>query len=145
MIPEIVKQWDARKGVLEASLRTSHPDSYEELVERLVRDVLNEDPDWPDHRYGALDPSRIHVIDDGDYQGTQIYLIALTCYQPDDDDYIWFSNGYGSCSGCDTLQAISGYSSEPPDAEQVRQYMDLALHMVQRMKWLAPPDRGGAP
>lgn len=42
--------------------------------------------------------------------------------------------GYGSCSGCDTLEAIRDYSSEKPTPEQVKDYMALALHIVQGLK-----------
>lgn len=39
-------------------------------------------------------------------------------------------------SGCDTLMAISGYSDELPNEEQVKDYMTLALHLVQKLKRL---------
>lgn len=137
MIDTLVAQWNANKGALEEWLRGSHPDSYEHLVRELVGRVLTE-PTGEGWRHGRIDASRIHVIDDGDYQGTQIFVLALEGYQPNEDQYLWFANGYGSCSGCDTLEAIRKYSSEPPADDQVRDYMSLALHMVQRMKWLAP-------
>lgn len=133
MIEGIVKQWDARKSVLRDWLSTKHPDSYEELVRELVGRVLTE---GVDHYHGPLTGERIHRIDDGPYQGTEIYLIATDTYQPGASDYIWFDNYYGSCSGCDTLQSISNYDDGPPTEAQVNKYMDLALHMVQRMKWL---------
>jgi hypothetical protein len=44
--------------------------------------------------------------------------------------------GYGSCSGCDTLQATKDYSDEKPTPDQVSQYMILALHIVQGFKQL---------
>src|SRR5690606_41690756 len=82
--------------------------------------------------YGDIDPERIHEIDDGDYQGTLVYVIAATGYQP--DDYWYVRVGYGSCSGCDTLEAIKEYSDEPPTDDQVAQYMPLALHIVQGLR-----------
>ena len=42
--------------------------------------------------------------------------------------------GYGSCSGCDTLEGIRHYNDDKPTEEQVRDYMTLALHIVQGMK-----------
>jgi hypothetical protein len=54
------------------------------------------------------------VIDDGDYQGTQIFIIPTDTYQPSVKDYVMTDTYYGSCSGCDTLQAISGYDYALP-------------------------------
>jgi hypothetical protein len=132
MLTELVSQWDARKSELEEWLRENHPDSYENLVEELVRRVLIE----PLSRGGSIHPKRIVVVDHGDYQGTQLFFLALYGYQPGAYQYLWFDNNYGSCSGCDTLQAIGNYDSDPPTNEQISEYMALALHMVQRMKWL---------
>jgi hypothetical protein len=42
--------------------------------------------------------------------------------------------GYGSCSGCDTLQGISDYSHAAPNEKQIDDYMTLALHIVQGFK-----------
>jgi len=53
-----------------------------------------------------LNLTDIHVIDDGEYQGTFIFLIPFDLYQPCCDDYLMTYVDYGSCSGCDTLQAI---------------------------------------
>ena len=49
------------------------------------------------------------------------------------EDYLITHTYYGSCSGCDTLQGINSYSCELPTEEQVKDYMTLALHLVQRM------------
>ena len=44
-------------------------------------------------------------------------------------------NYYGSCSGCDTLQCIQDYDlSKIPDEDQVKEYMQLSLHLLQHMK-----------
>ncbi len=74
------------------------------------------------------------VIDNGDYQGTLIYIIPRDTYQPDVEDYLVTNNYYGSCSGCDTLQAITEYSSKPLSNGQIEDLMTLALHLVQRLK-----------
>ena len=142
MIKEIVEQWDERKHLLESWLASSHPDSYQKLVEQLVRLVLCGDLK---RRYteSPLDPDRVAVVDHGDYQGTQLFLVPIKRYQPSDEDYVWLSNHYGSCSGCDALESIREYSCESPTAHQVSQYMTLALHMVQRMKWLCGDEEEG--
>ena len=56
--------------------------------------------------YHEADIEHIHEIDDGDYQGTYIYLIPFDTYEPSESDYMMTYVGYGSCSGCDTLQSI---------------------------------------
>lgn len=134
MITSLVEQWDKNKHNLESYLEQNHPKSYNELVCILVEYVLTE----PLRSGQSIDPNRIHMIDDGSYQGTEIYLLGLYCYQPTEIDYLWFSNSYGSCSGCDTLMAIRSYEYEdvPPTTKQVSEYMTLALHIVQRIKWL---------
>lgn len=78
----------------------------------------------------------ITVIDNGDYQGTQIFMISLDVYQPDPENYIYTHTYYGSCSGCDTLLGISRYGDELPDENQVKEYMTLALHLLQKCTWL---------
>lgn len=125
MIKGFVDLWEARKHEVRAAFQAKHPDGYAEVVKNVVR-VLNTD------NYRSIDPDRIHLIDDGDYQGTLVFVIAATGYQP--SDYWYVKVSYGSCSGCDTLEAIREYSNEPPTDEQVRDYMTLALHIVQGLK-----------
>ena len=82
----------------------------------------------------ALD--KMTVIDDGDYQGTQIFIIPEDTYQPSVGDYVMTDTYYGSCSGCDTLQRICNYEDGFPTDGQVKEYMTLALHLVQKLKRL---------
>lgn len=125
MIQEFVDRFMAAKPRLMEEFSAHHPEDYKEIV-RAVVTALNGEAGW------GPDPDRIHQIDDGDYQGTLVFVIAAQGYQP--SDYWYVKVGYGSCSVCDTLQAISSYSSEPPTAEQARDYWTLALHIVQGMK-----------
>lgn len=125
MEQKYVDRFMANKEQLRATLREGHPKSYKDLVTHVVQVVTSS-------AYNELDPKRITEIDHGDYQGTLLYIIATNDYQP---STFWAVKvGYGSCSGCDTLQAISDYSSEKPTEGQVDQYMDLALHIVQGLK-----------
>ena len=125
MIKLYVERFMANKSQLENVLKQKHVDSYKELVTEVVKLITSGE-------YDDLDPERIHEIDDGDYQGTLLFLIAEKGYQP--SKYWAVKVGYGSCSGCDTLQSISGYSSDAPTQEQVDEYMMLALHIVQGLK-----------
>jgi hypothetical protein len=128
MIAEFVSAFMARKEDLRAQFAAEHPGSYKDIVHAVV--TILTDP--ADDEYGRPDPTRIHQIDDGDYQGTLVFVIAASGYQP--SDYWFVKVGYGSCSGCDTLEGIRSYDDNPPTAEQVEQYLTLALHIVQGLK-----------
>lgn len=125
MIQLFVDRFMVNKAQLESVFATKHPENYKELVTEVIKLITSDD-------YNDLDPERIHEIDDGDYQGTLLYLIGAKGYQP--SEYWAVKVSYGSCSGCDTLQSIGSYSSELPTNDQIEQYMTLALHIVQGMK-----------
>jgi hypothetical protein len=130
VIQKFVDRFIAAEPEVRAKLAEAHTDEYKSLVKLVIQTVANEDDG-----YGQTpSPDRIHEIDDGDYQGTYLYVIASTGYQP--DDYWFVKVSYGSCSGCDTLQAISGYSDEKPTEEQVNDYWTLCLHIVQGLREL---------
>ena len=128
VIPEIVKAWDERKSFIEDHLKIKHPDNYKELVSWVIM-MIN-----PDKTYDLPDPDIIYEIDDGHYQGTLLYVIPEKTYQPSTYYHVFVS--YGSCSGCDTLEHIRSrtWDADPPTEEQVKEYMTLALHIVQKMK-----------
>jgi len=48
---------------------------------------------------------------------------------------------YGSCSGCDTLEAIRDYSGDTPTEKQLDEYMTLALHVVQGLRQISGYDQ----
>jgi hypothetical protein len=121
VIEQFTKAWFANLHTMREKFTAEHPEDYKAIV-RSVVEVLD----------GGMDPNRIHEIDDGDYQGTLVYLIGAAGYQP--SKYWCVTVGYGSCSGCDTLQAIREYSDAPPNDPQVTQYMQLALHIVQGLQ-----------
>jgi hypothetical protein len=130
MLPEIVEKWDKYSAKLEEYFKNTAQreyDTYENIVKALITCVLNA-------TYTDYDVDNLTVIDHGDYQGTILFIVPKSSYQPNVEDYIYTSTYYGSCSACDTLQAISGYSIEKPTDEQVKDYMTLALHLIQRMK-----------
>lgn len=128
MEKEIIKQWEANKFKLENWFKNTKQSEYAnciDIVEALFTYVIE-----------GYNTSEIHIIDDGNYQGTQLFLIHKNICQPSMEDYLITDTFYGSCSGCDTLMAISGYSDELPNEEQVKDYMTLALHLVQKLKRL---------
>lgn len=127
MISQFVSRWNENKDKLEEIFSEKHPANYEELVTEVIKIVTTDK--YGDH---APDPENIVEVDHGDYQGTLLYVIPEKGYQP--SDYYFVKVSYGSCSGCDTLQSISDYSSEKPTKKQVKDYMTLALHIVQGLK-----------
>jgi hypothetical protein len=123
-IPVFIERWEAGKAEVLRKFSEKHPADYDEIVKAVIECVTVEDYDE-----FRPDPERIHKIDDGDYQGTLLFVVAEKGYQP--SVYYYVAVGYGSCSGCDTLQGISNYSSEPPTAEQAAEYLTLAMFVVQ--------------
>ena len=133
MIQEIIKKWDKNKYKLEEYFSTTKQEkygSYEAIIQQIFELVINSDED----SYERFNINKMTVIDDGDYQGTQIFIIPKDTYQPNIDDYLITHTYYGSCSGCDVLEGIRNYSSGLPTEQQVKEYMILALHLVQKMK-----------
>ncbi len=124
MITKFVDIFMNNKEKLELCFSEKHPDNYLDIVKTVVV-LLSENGI-------GIDPDRIHELDDGHYQGTLVYVIGENDYQP--DRYWYVKVAYGSCSGCDTLEAIRDYSSQKPTDKQVRDYMTLALHIIQGLK-----------
>lgn len=136
MIQEFVEAWDANKENLKnyiASHNQGEYSNYARIVRMIFEQVINPYLKRPNHNKFNLD--NIHEIDDGNYQGTLIYLIPYDTYQPSQWEYVITYVGYGSCSGCDALLAISGYESGRPTNEQVKNYMDLCLNILQHCKF----------
>lgn len=135
MIQEIIKQWEENKYKLEEyfkETKQSEYSDYKEIVKALFYHCIPQADE-----YSGWNLEKMTVIDDGDYQGTQIFIIPKDTYQPSAEDYIVTDTYYGSCSGCDTLQSISSYNYELPTDSQVKEYMTLALHLVQKLHWLS--------
>lgn len=129
MIKEFVDLFMAKKPELELMFKDKHPEDYKQIVTNVVSILETDD-------YDSISPERVDEIDDGDYQGTLIYVIGAGGYRP--DDYWYVKVGYGSCSGCDTLEAIREYADEAPTPEQIKDYMTLCLHIVQGLKKMGP-------
>ena len=134
MIEKFTKRWFERKDSVQERFEAKLPSSYSDIVLAVVEMLNDED------EYETPDPSRIHEINDGDYQGTLLYVIGAAIYQP--STYWYVKVGYGSCSGCDTLESILsgnwGHETEEEKKawkdEAVSQLMTLALHIVQGLK-----------
>ena len=135
MLKHIIAQWEVNKHKLQEYFQTTNQkeyDSYRKILCKtieLATPIANED-------YGYLyDIKEIKEIYDKNYQGTKIFIILIDMYQPGIEDYIITYIQYGSCSAYDTLYSIQcGNYDELPTDEQVKKYMTLALHLIQKMK-----------
>lgn len=134
MIKEFIEKWDKYKNELEEYFKTNKQleySSYELIVKALFDIIINKDEE------DKFDTENITVIDDEDYQGTQIFILHKDWYQPSVEDYVYTNTYYGSCSGCDTLLAIQDWDLEElPSEEQIKEYMTLALHLLQKCKYM---------
>lgn len=134
MIKEFIEKWDKYKNELEEYFKTNKQleySSYELIVKALFDIIINKDEE------DKFNTENIVVIDDGDYQGTQIFMLHKDWYQPSVEDYVYTNTYYGSCSGCDTLLAIQDWDLEElPSEEQIKEYMTLALHLLQKCKYM---------
>ncbi len=108
MLKILVRKWDENKEKLQHELSTRESVKlyeYKDLVKLTFEVIYNVGEVW-DHN--QLDLNHMTEIDNGDYQGTLLYLIPFDSYQPSEYEYLMTYVGYGSCSGCDTLKSIRG-------------------------------------
>jgi len=137
MITEIIQKWEENKLKLEEYFKTTKQEEYQSY-EAIVRKIFEICINVSDSKYDNFNLKKLHVIDDGDFQGTQLFIIPKDTYQPSVEDYLVTDTYYGSCSGCDTLLGICSYRDEVvPNDEQLKEYMTLALHLVQKLRWLS--------
>ncbi len=138
MIEKFVKAWDENNKLLLKEFENNEPVNYKDIVKKLVTIVINPyleknrfDSDFPNY---SLDIDNMTIIDNGDYQGTNIYIIPFDTYQPDTSNYVFTYNEYGSCTGCDTFYHIrDDYNTKE---EKAKRFHTLALHILQRFKQL---------
>lgn len=109
---------------------------YKELV-KLTFDVIFNECNHESNRYAIrthdqpLNLNAITKIDDGDYQGTLLFLIPFDTYQPGENEYLMTYIGYGSCSGCDVLQGLQSFSAnEKLDENQINGFMSLCKDII---------------
>lgn len=124
-------KWYENKDKLEEAIRNSDDlnfCSYKTLVKMIVEYILN--PSSDDNPIDEFNEDEITVIDNGDYQGTQLFMIPRKTYQPSAGDYLLTYTYYGSCSGCDTLQGIQDWSDEKLTDQQVKDFMILCKDLV---------------
>lgn len=115
-------KWSKNEELLRQALSFETLDclEYKDLVKLTVKWILN----GGENDFRNWDYNNITCIDNGDYQGTLLYLIPKNTYQPAEYQYLMTYVDYGSCSGCDTLQSIQFKDCE------VSEYMKLCKDIV---------------
>lgn len=120
--------WDANKEKLKEAL-ASRTDlnscDYKLLVELTFENIFNAS-----RENDRLDLEHMTEIDDGDYQGTLLFMIPFDTYQPSSYEYILTYIGYGSCSGCDALQAAQDWNDEKLTERQLSDFMSICKDLV---------------
>lgn len=119
-------KWNLNKDKLRKSLsenRNLNNCDYSYLVEKTI-DIILEGEEW--------NTKEISVIDNGDYQGTLLFVIPKETYQPGAHEYLITYVEYGSCSVCDTLERIQSWHTEltPPTKEQLNDFMKLCEDLI---------------
>ncbi|MEL3959454.1 hypothetical protein NST17_20085 [Caldifermentibacillus hisashii] len=138
MLKFCIEQWNKNKDKLRKDIEDNFAEynnaSYKDLVVKVVDIIFNDEDDY----YGdKFDSENITEIDNGDYQGTLLYIIPQDTYQPSESEYLMTYVGYGSCSGCDTLQAIQMWSFDDEDVRDdekeqfIKDMLGLCLNLVQ--------------
>ena len=132
MEKKFVELWDKNKDTLSNWFSDNVMDyDYSDIVKKVFELVLSTND------YGCeFDVENMTTIDNGDYQGTQIFIIPIKTYQPAEYEHAVTHQSYGSCSGCDALESITNYGYDKPNDEQIKDLMNLALHLVQNAKFL---------
>lgn len=129
METKFIERFDSKRDEIKENLSfmldaCKYGIDYSDIV-RIVIDAIHEDD-------GDPNPDTISEIDNGDYQGTLLFVIPEDNYSP--YDYWYVRVEYGSCSGCDTLLGIL-YDSDSKE-QQINDLFTLALHIFQRLKKL---------
>lgn len=129
MIQPFIDRFQEIKEDLLKDFSKEQPSSYSDILTKTLTKMFSDENGEPE--YGKPDFNNIHVIDDGDYQGTLVFIIPKNGYQP--SDYWCVKVDYGSCSGCDTYEAYAEWNEE--DYYKSAPHMvTMAMHMIQSMK-----------
>ena len=134
MEEKMIQGWDKHKDELSENLTIElslDPDidmSYEKLIKFMYNTVLKDTS--PNSQMWDLD--RMTTINDGDYQGTLIFMLPEETYQP--ETYLSMKVSYGSCSWCDTLMGVMDYTNSV--TKKVDGLMTICLHLIQSAKFI---------
>lgn len=132
MIKYALRKWDAGRDTLRRIISQTEKAeryywNYIDIVKMVCRCILNVNMIEGDPE---IDVDKITMIDNGDYQGTLLFMLPFCTYQPpSESDYLMTFVDYGSCSGCDTLQIIQS-NDDPSDQDMTDSYLTLCRDIV---------------
>ena len=133
MIKYALKKWDENKDVLRNAIQQTEKDKrctwdYKEIVKLVCRYIFNENVSREEP---MINVDGITMIDNGYYQGTLLFMMPFDAYQPAEYEYLMTYVGYGSCSGCDTLQCIQvADEDDETEKEMVDSYLGICKDIV---------------
>ena len=128
MLKILIEKWELNKHLLEKELckQNLRDLDYKDIVKITFGSIYNTNENE------KVDIENITEIDNGAYQGTLLYLMPFATYQPLEYEYLMTYVNYGSCSGCDTLQAIQSelpYKGQPTEAN-IKDFMALCKDII---------------
>ena len=131
MIQEFVDNYMENKGELEELFKRSHPETYLEIVEKVVG-LVYKGP----YLGNRPNPKHITEVFSNSNRGSTAYIMEGDMLW--DETIFWYVLvEYGTCAQCDLLSSILWDNDrDPPNATQVKEYMSLALHIAQSIKEL---------
>lgn len=129
MIKYCLEHWDKNKDTLQKYLQTKDEDfirglNYKAICRLTFCYILDGDEFVDDIKF---DLDNITEIDNGDYQGTLLYLIPFDRYQPSEYEYFMTYTGYGSCSGCDALYYLQSLDNKE---DMIKELMLICKDMI---------------
>lgn len=134
MIKYALKKWDENKEVLRNTIQQTEKNmrsawDYEEIVKLTCHCIFNENVSDEDP---MINVDGITMIDNGSYQGTLLFMLPFDVDQPAEYEYLMTYVGYGSCSGCDTLQRIQADDEDDDETEKdlVDSYLSICKDIV---------------
>lgn len=134
MLKILYEKWEKNRETLKSAISRIPNVSeleYKDLVKLTFSAIYNDGDDTNiPYSYKSLNLDRITMIDDGDYQGTLLFVIPFNTYQPGEGEYLMTYVGYGSCSGCDTLLSIVDWGNGPATERQVSDLLALCKDIV---------------
>jgi hypothetical protein len=134
MLKILKEKWNKNENLLKEKINNMTPRefyelNYKDIVKLTFETIFNDSDDY----YDNLNMKQMTEIDDGDYQGTLLYLIPFKTYPPSESEYLMTYVGYGSCSGCDTLLSIQDYDygyDKPITENQKSELLQLCRDII---------------
>ena len=113
----------------------TYKDLFAVAVEKVLNPYLDENNNALDDDYylfDGLDIENITEIDNGNYQGTIIFIIPYKGGSPDISQYLCTYVEYGSCSACDSLEAAYSLKGK----EKQKALKQICLNLLQNLDFL---------